>query len=69
MKKYLLSLIGLALFLLIYFISFYSNNIEGFKLNTWYDEKGNILQVPIIKELKGKDIILKTTFQKVTMII
>ncbi|OQY08664.1 MAG: hypothetical protein B6I29_05155, partial [Marinitoga sp. 4572_148] len=64
MKKFISIFLGFILFVLLWGLSYKLNNLEGEKLNIWYDLEENKLKVPIIKPLKGKDLILTTYFPK-----
>jgi diguanylate cyclase (GGDEF)-like protein len=64
MKRILSFLAGIAVFIAIWITIYNLNNLNGYKLNTWIDENGNKLKIPIIKTLKGNTLVLKTYFIK-----
>ncbi|NUV00549.1 hypothetical protein XO12_10820 [Marinitoga sp. 1154] len=64
MKKKLLSLLGIVIFFVLLISSYKLNNLSGYKVSEWYDEYGNKLYTPIIKETKGEEYILISYFPK-----
>ncbi|TDT72571.1 diguanylate cyclase (GGDEF)-like protein [Hypnocyclicus thermotrophus] len=64
-KNSLFSIVGILLFFLLRFASNEININHGFyKLKTWYTEEGKKVDIPLIRDINGGEITLKTSFKK-----